>query len=110
MVRDQPQRSSAERSPPKDRREDLRNFLKRDLSRHARRQEGHHAFWHALGSFGVVGWSIALTAVAGALAGRFLDQRFGTGVHFTLMLITLGAGLGSYAAWQALHEGNSRSQ
>jgi ATP synthase protein I len=51
---------------------------------------------------GMVGWPIALAAVGGALMGRFLDRRYGTGVHFTLMLLTAGAMIGSYTAWRAL--------
>jgi ATP synthase protein I len=53
---------------------------------------------------GMVGWPIALAAVGGALAGRYLDSRFGTGVRFTLMLLTAGAMIGSYTAWRALRE------
>jgi ATP synthase protein I len=50
----------------------------------------------------MVGWPIALASAGGALAGRYLDARFGTGVQFTLMLLTAGAILGSYTAWHAL--------
>lgn len=85
----------------------MRRSIKKDLARHEQRQAEQRAFWQALSSFGVVGWSIAVSAVGGALAGRFLDERFGTGVRFTLMLITLGAAVGSYVAWQALQERGS---
>jgi ATP synthase protein I len=50
----------------------------------------------------MVGWPIALASVGGALAGRYLDEHFGTGVKFTLMLLTAGAMIGSYTAWRAL--------
>ncbi len=85
-------------------RRDLRRAVRRDFSRHARREEGHRSFWQSLGVLGMVGWPIALTSVGGALAGRYLDDRFGTGVRFTLMLLTAGAMLGSYAAWRAVKE------
>jgi ATP synthase protein I len=80
----------------------MRHAVKRDLSRHARREEGHRTFWQSLGVLGMVGWPIALASVGGALGGRYLDDRFGTGVQFTLMLLTAGAIIGSYTAWRAL--------
>lgn len=51
---------------------------------------------------GMVGWPIALATVGGALLGRYLDQRFATGVRFTLILLTAGAMIGSYTAWRAI--------
>ncbi len=83
-------------------RNDMRRAVQRDFSRHARRETGNRAFWQSLGVLGMVGWPIALTTVGGALAGRYLDARFGTGVQFTLMLLTAGAAVGSYTAWHAL--------
>jgi ATP synthase protein I len=88
--------------PGNHQRNDMRRAVKRDFSRHARREEGHRTFWQSLGVLGMVGWPIALASVGGALAGRYLDNRFHTGVHFTLMLLTAGAILGSYTAWRAL--------
>lgn len=88
--------------PTNHHRKDIRQSLKRDLSRHARREEGHRTFWRSLGVLGMVGWPIALASVGGALAGRMLDQRYRTGVQFTLMLLTAGAMLGSYIAWRSL--------
>ena len=88
--------------PSNHHRNDMRRAVKRDFSRHARREEGHRTFWQSLGVLGMVGWPIALASVGGALAGRYLDDRFGTGVRFTLMLLTAGAMIGSYTAWQAL--------
>jgi ATP synthase protein I len=81
---------------------DMRRAVRRDLSRHARREEGHRTFWQSLGMIGMVGWPIALATVGGALAGRYLDEVFQSGVRFTLMLLTAGALLGSYTAWRAL--------
>lgn len=88
--------------PGNHRRNDMRQAVRRDISRHARREEGHRAFWQSLGMLGMVGWPIALASVGGAFVGRYLDDRFGTGVQFTLMLLTAGAMMGSYAAWRAL--------
>lgn len=86
------------------RRADIPQAVKRDFSRHARREKGHRSFWRSLGVLGMVGWPIALASVGGALLGRYLDAHFGTGVRFTLMLLTIGVVLGSYTAWRVVKE------
>ena len=88
--------------PSNHHRNNMRRAVKRDFSRHARREEGSQTFWKSLGVLGMVGWPVALASVGGALAGRYLDERFQTGVQFTLMLLTAGTMIGSYAAWCAL--------
>jgi ATP synthase protein I len=82
----------------------MREALKRDVSRHARREQSHRSFWQSLGVLGMVGWPIALMSVGGVLLGRYLDVRFDTGVRFTLMLLTAGVAIGSYTAWRVLEE------
>ncbi len=89
--------------PPDDRRHrEMRTALRQDISRRSRRDSGPHVFWKSLAMIGMVGWPIALGAVGGAMGGHYLDVHFDTGVHFTLMLLTIGVSLGSYAAWQAV--------
>ena len=82
------------------RRGDLRRRLKHDLERHEKRQPV--GFWRSVSLIGAAGWPIALLTLGGALAGHALDARFETGARATLGLLTLGAGLGSYAALRAL--------
>ena len=89
-------------SPSNHHRDNARNAVKRDFKRHARREEDHREFWRSLGMLGMVGWPIALATVGGAFLGRYLDERFETGVRFTLVLLTAGAMIGSYTAWRAL--------
>jgi ATP synthase protein I len=83
-------------------RPDARRSLERDVGRYARRERAGAAFWRSLSVLGTVGWSIALPAALGAWLGHRLDQRLGTGVRFTLMLLTAGVGLGSVIAWRAV--------
>lgn len=87
---------------PERRRKKLRAAVARDMSRHDRRERSAQSFWHSVAVLGMVGWPIALASVGGAMAGHFLDVRFDTGVHFTLVLLMLGTLLGNLAAWQAL--------
>ena len=88
--------------PQNHHRSDMRRAVERDFSRHARRERGHRTFWQSLGLLGMVGWPIAIASVGGALVGRYLDNRFDTGVKFTLMLLTAGTMAGCYTAWRAL--------
>ncbi len=50
----------------------------------------------------MVGWPIALGAVGGTWLGRYLDTRFDAGLRYTLMLMTAGILLGSFAAWKTV--------
>lgn len=83
---------------------EMREAVARDLARRARREPGAGTFWRSLRVIGVVGWSISLAAAGGALLGSRLDARLGTGVRTTLLLLVLGAGLGSWVAWKTLGE------
>jgi len=85
-----------------DERPEARRSLDRDVDRYARRERSGEAFWRSLSVLGTVGWSIALPAVAGAWLGQRLDLRFGTGVRFTLMLLTAGVMIGSVVAWRVV--------
>ena len=86
----------------KTKRTDLRAAIRRDGSRLARRETGHRSFWQSLGVLGMVGWPIALGSVGGSLFGRYLDARFGTGIRYTLMLMTVGVLAGCLAAWKTV--------
>ncbi len=85
------------------RRTDTRERTRRDLDRFRRRETGGR-FWRSLALVGSVGWPIVLLSTGGALLGRYLDARWRTGVHFTLILLTLGTVLGSFIAYRALRE------
>lgn len=86
-------------------RPDMRRSIERDARRHVRREPSAATFWRSLSLLGAVGWSIALPAAGGALLGHYIDGRAGTGVRFTLMLLTGGVLLGGALAWHALGRG-----
>jgi predicted F0F1-ATPase subunit len=95
--------SDPERDPLS--RDDARRRTERDLAR-LRNRAPDGGFWRALGLIGSVGWPIALLTIGGALAGRSLDTRWHTGVRLTFMLLSLGAGIGSWLAWRGVHGSN----
>lgn len=84
-----------------DRRADVRGHTRRDVGRLRRREDGGR-FWRSLALIGSVGWPIVLLATGGALAGRALDARLGTGFRFTLSFLLLGTALGCLVAWRAV--------
>lgn len=83
------------------RRPDTRDRTRRDLGRFRDREPGGR-FWQSLSLLGSVGWPIVLLATGGAMLGHRLDERFGTGVHFTLILLTIGTCLGCIVAYRTL--------
>lgn len=91
-------------SPP---RPDPAGSAERDARRLARREPPGASFWRSLSVLGTIGWSIALPAALGAWAGRQLDQRFASGVRFTLMLLFVGVMAGSVVAWRFVREQRS---
>ncbi len=68
----------------------------RKLKAKSRRPEG---VWFGLGMFGLIGWSVALPAVAGALLGAWIDRTWPSRYSWTLMLLLGGIILGSLNAW-----------
>ena len=60
----------------------------------------HQTFWHGLGQIGAFGWMVSVPAVLGALLGKWLDQRYGTEIFWTLSLLVLGLFLGCTSAWR----------
>lgn len=85
------------------RRGDTRARTQRDIERRKRRAPDGH-FSRSLALVGSVGWPIVVLATGGALMGRYLDERWGTGVRFTLVLLSAGAALGTFAAFRAVRE------
>ena len=51
------------------------------------------------GAFGIIGWSIALPAILGALLGRWVDEAFPGPISWTLTLLLAGIAMGSVGAW-----------
>jgi ATP synthase protein I len=83
------------------RRGDPRERTQRDLDRFRRREPGGR-FWRSFALIGSVGWPIVLLATGGALLGRFIDGRLGTGIRITLILLTAGTAVGCFVAYRAL--------
>ena len=89
---------------PTFRRPDPRERARRDIVRLRRREAGAR-FWRSLALIGSVGWPIVLLSTGGAILGRYLDERLGGGVRFTLMLLALGTTIGTWIAFRTVRGG-----
>ena len=63
------------------------------------RREALKSVWFGFGMFGMVGWSVAVPTVLGALLGIKLDQRYPSPHSWTLSLIIVGLVIGILNAW-----------
>lgn len=64
----------------------------------ARRRDGH-IIWAGLASAGLIGWSVAIPIVLGAMLGTWLDAHHPINHSWTLALIMLGLCFGCWNAW-----------
>jgi hypothetical protein len=46
---------------------------------------------------------VALPAAGGALLGRHIDARSGTGIFWTLVLLNVGLAVGCAVAWRTMN-------
>ena len=54
--------------------------------------------WFGLGTFGVVGWSVAIPTLSGIALGIWIDKTFPSRYSWTLILLTLGIMAGCFTA------------
>jgi ATP synthase protein I len=70
-------------------------------TRHQRWQrEGEPSVARRLAQIGVLGWIIVVPILIGVFAGRWLDQKFHSGLFWTAPLLMLGTVLGCWSAWR----------
>lgn len=79
----------------------FRNEIGRRVERRRRaRQDRERGIWYGLGMMGLVGWTVAIPVLLAVALGVWLDRSMGTGVAWTLSLVVLGFGVGSFVAWR----------
>jgi ATP synthase protein I len=64
------------------------------------RREPQRTVWFGLGMFGLVGWSVAIPAVAGVALGLWIDRTWPGRVSWTLTLLVAGVAVGCLTAWR----------
>lgn len=63
------------------------------------RARDHRVAWFGLGTFGLVGWSVAIPTLAGIALGVWLDRRTEGPASWTLTFLLIGVSLGCLNAW-----------
>lgn len=63
------------------------------------RETKKHSIYFGLGTFGVVGWSVAIPALLGIAGGVWLDRRFPGQISWTLTGLFAGIVVGLLVAW-----------
>lgn len=60
---------------------------------------GEHSVWFGLGMTGLIGWSVAVPTILGALLGLWLDRHHPQAHSWTLSLLVAGLVVGCANAW-----------
>ena len=63
-------------------------------------REGEPSMARYVGQIGVLGWIIVAPTLIGLFIGRWLDQRFGTGIFCSAPLLGIGDVIGCWSAWK----------
>jgi ATP synthase protein I len=66
--------------------------------------------WFGLGMFGVIGWSVTVPTLLGAMLGLWLDRRHPSAHSWTLALLVAGLVLGCANAWHWISNQNAAIQ
>jgi ATP synthase protein I len=78
--------------------------LRKDIRRRERRKirargEKEESIWFGLGTFGIIGWSVAIPTIIGVAIGIWLDRKWPGTISWTVTLLIVGVALGCYNAW-----------
>jgi len=63
--------------------------------------------WFGLGMMGLVGWSVAIPALAGTAFGIWLDSHHPGNHSWTLTLLIVGLAIGCFNAWHWVDKENN---
>jgi ATP synthase protein I len=73
-------------------------------------RKGEQSVWFGLGMSGLIGWSVAVPTVAGAMMGLWWDNHHPGARSWTLMLLTIGLCVGCVNAWHWVNQENKTIQ
>ncbi len=88
------------RHEEKPRRDFYREVDKKARRKERARRQRERSLWTSLGVMGVVGWSVAIPTLLGALLGVWLDANWPGPFSWTLTLLVTGLIIGCLGAWQ----------
>src|ERR1700733_4602552 len=68
---------------------------------------GTQSAWFGLGMFGIIGWSVAVPTLLGALLGAWWDKHHAGPPSWTLALLAAGLTIGCANAWYWVAQQNA---
>jgi ATP synthase protein I len=68
---------------------------------------GTQSAWFGLGMIGIIGWSVAVPTLLGALLGSWWDKHHAGPLSWTLALLAAGLTIGCANAWYWVAQQNS---
>ena len=69
-------------------------------------RNSNQGVWFGWGMMGLVGWSVAIPALAGTALGIWLDSHHPGNHSWTLALLIVGLALGCFNAWHWVDKEN----
>ena len=69
-------------------------------------RNSNQGVWFGLGMMGLVGWSVAIPALAGTALGVWLDSHHPGNHSWTLALLIAGLAIGCFNAWHWVDKEN----
>ncbi len=79
-------------------------IAQQDARRKKAQGERRGSLWAHVARVGSLGWMIALPIAGGALLGHAIDRWLGTGITWSLALLTVGLAAGGYALWSEVRK------
>lgn len=71
----------------------------REVRKVRARRTKDRTLWVGLGMFGIIGWSVSVPTLIGAVLGAWLDRTWPSHFSWTLALLLAGVTLGCLNAW-----------
>ena len=91
-----------------------KDFVRQVSTKAARKlraqKSGEQTVWFGLGMSGLIGWSVAVPTVVGAMIGLWWDNHHPGAHSWTLMLLTIGLCVGCANAWHWVDQENKAIQ
>jgi len=78
--------------------------IKSDAQKKLKAQKKGKEILFGLGTFGIIGWSIAVPMLLGVALGSYLDKKFEPYFSWTLTLLFAGVTIGCINAWHWINK------
>ena len=91
-----------------------KDFVRQVSTKAARKlraqKDGRQTVWFGLGMSGLIGWSVAVPTVLGAMIGLWWDHHHPGSHSWTLILLAIGLCVGCANAWHWVDQENKAMQ